>query len=117
MDPRLALTVRTEIRCCEVNQMLEGKSIALIIFTALNALGVGFLLYVLVQFWKEEHKSKEARRRASQLSVHGAEPGVIVVTAPVPSRTPRQDTRLIRFPVRGETGQRRGDETVRHAIR
>jgi hypothetical protein len=97
--------------------MLEGKSVGLIIFMVLNVLGVGFLLYVLVQFWKEEHKSKSGTSRASALSVLSAEPGVFVVTAPIASGPPRENARLVRFPVRGESGQRRGDEAVRHAIR
>jgi hypothetical protein len=33
---------------------------AMVIFTALNGLGVVFLLYVFVQFWKEGHWPKKA---------------------------------------------------------
>jgi hypothetical protein len=97
--------------------MLEGKSISLLIFTALNALGVGFLLYVLVQFWKEAHKSNRGTTRASEPSAHGVAQGVFVVSAPIAAGTRHEDGRLIRFPVRAEGRQRRGDETVRRAIR
>jgi hypothetical protein len=38
----------------------------IIIFTAINGAGVVFLLYVLVQFWKEGHKASKAGSR-----VHG----------------------------------------------
>ena len=97
--------------------MLEGKSISLLIFTTLNALGVGFLLYVLVQFWKEAHKSNRAKSRPNELSVHLVEQGVSLLSSPLAEKTRRENGRLIRFPVRAKGRQRRGDETVRHAVR
>jgi hypothetical protein len=97
--------------------MLEGKSFGLLIFMALNVLGVAFLLYVLAQFSKEKHKSKTGKSHASKPSVYGAEPRVFVVAAPIASGTSRENTSLTRFPVRGESGQRPVDQAVRHAMR
>jgi hypothetical protein len=97
--------------------MIEGKSIGLVIFTVLNVLGVGFLLYVLVQFWKEGHRSKGVSRPPGQLSVYGQEQRNYVVNATIAAQQPRVDGRLIRFPVREQRGPLRGDETVKHAVR
>ena len=97
--------------------MYEGKSVGLIIFMTLNALGVGFLLYALVHFWEEARKSKRAASRGSELSAHGAAQSIFVASAPVAARTRGEDDRLIRFPVRGESRQQRGVKAVRHAIR
>jgi hypothetical protein len=36
----------------------EGDPIAMKIFLLLNGMGVLFLVYVLIQFWKEEHRTK-----------------------------------------------------------
>jgi hypothetical protein len=41
----------------------EGGPMAMIIFTMVNGLGVVFLLYVLVQFWKEGHRTKTPAAR------------------------------------------------------
>src|SRR5882762_4820459 len=68
---------------------------AMMLFTALNGMGVGFLVYVLAQFWKEGHRSKqsEARERVIEFSVKD-KPTVVVVTRPfsgglqVPARPP-----------------------------
>ena len=57
---------------------------AMLLFTALNGMGVVFLLYVLVQFWKEGHRSKNGGTR--QCAIEFAEenrPEVIVVTRPI----------------------------------
>jgi hypothetical protein len=89
--------------------MLEGKSIGLIIFTVINALGVAFLLYVLVKFWNEGHKSKGSARPTSELSVYGVEPRVFVVSAPLTPESCREDGRVIQFPVRGGDGEQHGD--------
>jgi hypothetical protein len=97
--------------------MLEGKGIALIMFTALNGLGVVFLLYVLVQFWKEGQMSKRARRQGSQHSMHRGLPRDFVVNASLAAQTRRQNGRLIPFPVRGPSGQQCGDEAMKHAVR
>ena len=37
---------------------------AMMLFTLLNGLGVVFLMYVLVQFWKEGHKPEKETARA-----------------------------------------------------
>jgi hypothetical protein len=57
---------------------------AVMLFTALNGLGVVFLLYVLVQFWKEEHRPMKPARggQVIELSVK-SKPTVLVVTHPV----------------------------------
>src|SRR5712671_5579494 len=108
MGRRLALIVRTEIGRCEVSKMYEVKSVGLIIFMTLSALGVGFLLYALVHFWEEAHKSKKATSRGSELSVREVAQSVFVVSAPVAAGTRLENDRLIRFPVRGESRQQRG---------
>jgi hypothetical protein len=89
--------------------MLDTKGMALMIFTALNVLGVGFLVYVLVQFWKEGHKSEGANRLRNRMSAYGARPKVVVVTAPITTETRRKDGRMIQFPVRVGNGQQHGD--------
>ena len=62
----------------------EGGSVAILIFTGLNALGVVFLLYVLVQFWKEGCRSTKPGTgdRAIKFSLKNR-PTVIVVTHPI----------------------------------
>jgi hypothetical protein len=57
---------------------------AMMLFTLLNGLGVVFLMYVLVQFWKEGHQSKQpaARDRVIEFSVKD-KPTVVVVTHPI----------------------------------
>ena len=54
---------------------------AMMLFTLLNGLGVVFLVYVLVKFWKEGHRSNEpdARDRVIEFSVRD-KPTVVVVT-------------------------------------
>jgi hypothetical protein len=54
---------------------------AMMLFTLLNGLGVVFLVYVLVQFWKEGHRSEQpgARERVIEFSVKD-KPTVVVVT-------------------------------------
>ena len=57
---------------------------AMLLFTGLNGLGVVFLLYVLVQFWKEGHRSNKpgTRDRVVEFSLENR-PTVIVVTHPI----------------------------------
>jgi hypothetical protein len=57
---------------------------AMMLFTLLNGLGVVFLVYVLVQFWKEGHRSEQpdARDRVIEFSVKD-KPTVVVVTQPI----------------------------------
>lgn len=40
----------------------EGGPTVMTIFLVLNGLGVAFLLYVLVNFWKEAHRSENNAR-------------------------------------------------------
>ena len=62
----------------------EEVQIAMMIFAVLNGLGVVFLVYVLVQFWKEGHRPiKPAMRdRLIEFPVKDS-PTVLVVTHPV----------------------------------
>ena len=57
---------------------------AMLLFTLLNGLGVVFLVYVLIQFWKEGHKPIEqaARDHAIECSLK-IKPTVVVVTQPI----------------------------------
>ena len=61
----------------------EEVQIAMMIFAVLNGLGVVFLVYVLVQFWKEGHRPiKPAMRdRLIEFPVKDG-PTVLVVTHP-----------------------------------
>ena|SRR5579862_8548754 len=85
---------------------------SLIIFTALNVAGIGFFVYVFVNFWKEGHKTRAAARSEADRS--GLKPisQVVVVCAPM-AVTPRRETsRLIKFPVRAGNRQQPGDESA-----
>ena len=57
---------------------------AMMLFTALNGLGVVFLVYVLIQFWKEGHRQMRPvpRDRAIEFSMEDR-PTVLVVTHPI----------------------------------
>jgi hypothetical protein len=57
---------------------------AMMLFTLLNGLAVVFLMYVLVQFWKEGHRSEQpdARERVTEFAVE-RKPTVVVVTHPI----------------------------------
>jgi hypothetical protein len=57
---------------------------AMMLFTALNGLGVVFLVYVLIQFWKEGHRPMRPvpGDRAIEFSVKDR-PTVLVVTHPI----------------------------------
>jgi hypothetical protein len=89
--------------------MLEAKTMGLMIFTMLNVLGVGFLLYVLVNFWKEEHKSTSTIRARSRESANNARPNIIVVRAPITVEGPPKDGGVIRFPLRSGAAQQRDE--------
>jgi hypothetical protein len=54
---------------------------AMLLFTGLNGLAVVFFVYVLVQFWEEEHRSKKlgARGKVIEFSTKN-KPTVVVVT-------------------------------------
>jgi hypothetical protein len=57
---------------------------AMMLFTLLNGLAVVFLLYVLVQFWKEGHRpTKPATRDRVIESSMKDRPTVVVVTHPI----------------------------------
>ena len=62
----------------------EGDQMAMTLFTILNGLGVVFLVYVLVQFWKEGHRQMRPvpRDRAIEFSMEDR-PTVLVVTHPI----------------------------------
>jgi hypothetical protein len=54
---------------------------AVMIFTVLNGLGIVFLLYVLVQFWKEQHRPMKPVERDKVVGFPMKErPTVLVVT-------------------------------------
>ena len=54
---------------------------ALVLFTVLNGLGVVFLVYVLVQFWNEEHRPKKPAMRGNVIEFSRENgPTVFVVT-------------------------------------
>jgi hypothetical protein len=57
---------------------------AMMLFTALNGLGVVFLVYVLIEFWKEGHRPMRPapRDRAIEFSMEDR-PTVLVVTHPI----------------------------------
>jgi hypothetical protein len=57
---------------------------AVLLFTVLNGLGVVFLLYVLVQFWKEERRPmKPAERNRVEAFPVKERHTVLVVTHPI----------------------------------
>jgi hypothetical protein len=85
---------------------------SLIIFTALNVAGVGFFLYVFVNFWKEGHKSRGGARSAGDRSGLKPVSQVVVVCAPM-GVSPRRDyNRLIKFPARAGNRQVSGNGSV-----
>jgi hypothetical protein len=56
----------------------------MLIFTGLNGMGVVFLVYVLVQFWKEGHRSRNRSTRQCAIEfLEENRPEVIVVTPSV----------------------------------
>jgi hypothetical protein len=57
---------------------------AMMLFTVLNGLGVVFLVYVLIQFWKEGHRPLESALRHKVIeSAEKDTPTVVVVTHPI----------------------------------
>jgi hypothetical protein len=71
------------------------------IFLVLNGIAVVFLLYVLVNFWKEGRRTAHGGVSSHPLqSMRGNNPEVFIVTGPleVAARRPGK-TSLIRFPV------------------
>ena len=73
---------------------------AMIIFLMLNGLGVVFLLYVLANFWKEEHRpNNSARKRAAEFGRRDWS-DVVVVTHPI-SHSAQGGLSVIPFQARG----------------
>jgi hypothetical protein len=71
------------------------------LFFVLNGIAVVFMLYVLVNFWKEGRRTARGGVRSHQLqSMRGSNPEVFIVTGPleIAARRPGK-TSLIRFPV------------------
>src|ERR1700730_3383457 len=61
-----------------------GAPMAIMVFTVMNGLGVAFLLYVLVQFWREEHRTMKPVGRDKVIGFPVKErPRVLVVTHPI----------------------------------
>ena len=69
------------------------------IFLGLNGLGVIFLMYVLVNFWREGHRPKENARRYAAEYVHRGWAEVHVVTHPI-SQSAQRGLSVIPFPAR-----------------
>jgi hypothetical protein len=60
---------------------------AMVIFTVVSGLGVVFLLYVLVQFWKEGHRTNRPAARDSAIEFERENrPTVVVVTHGISDR-------------------------------
>ena len=78
----------------------------IILFTAINGAGAVFLLYVLVQFWKEAHRStKTGSRRHGTFSRGANAPEVFVLRySPMPEGSGTRAP-LIHFPTRSEGTQ------------
>jgi hypothetical protein len=82
---------------------------AMTIFLVLSGLSVAFMLYVLVNFWKEGHRQPGSSWK------HSKEPGrrdwaeVVVVTHPI-SHAAHGGLSVIPFPVKGRGF---GDSTTR----
>jgi hypothetical protein len=117
IEPSKSAMAAQESSAEEGIDMLEAKGMALIIFTVLNILGVGFLLYVLANFWKEGHKPTGTIRAGRMMSMYDAGHKVVVARVPIGVEARRENDRLIRFPIPGGHGQQHGDRTVRSAIR
>jgi hypothetical protein len=77
----------------------EGAK-AMTIFLVLNGMAVVFMLYVLVNFWKEGRRTTHGGVRSYDFqSLHGSEREVFVVTRPLEFEVGRPGKRsLIRFP-------------------
>jgi hypothetical protein len=71
---------------------------AIAIFFALNGLAVAFLLYVLVNFWKEGHRSKNDSRASEAEDNWRDWADVAVITHPISSAA-QGGLAVIPFPV------------------
>jgi hypothetical protein len=73
---------------------------AMILFTALSGLSVFFLLYVLLQFWKEGRRSARHSTRSQAVEFSPkSKPTVVVVTRPLTHRV-RSGLSLVPRPAR-----------------
>jgi hypothetical protein len=80
---------------------------AMILFTALSGLSVFFLLYVLVQFWKEGRRSERQSTRGQVIQFSSkSKPTVVVVTRPISHRA-HTGLSLVSKPVRMNGAQER----------
>lgn len=68
------------------------------IFFVLIGMGVVFLLYVLVNFWKEGHRPKTAVQKSAVRSSLGKQAEVVVITHPI-SLSALGGISVIPFPV------------------
>jgi len=69
------------------------------IFLVLNGLGVIFLMYVLVNFWREGRRTKKNARRYAAEYGHRGWAEVHVVTQPI-SHSAQRGLSVIPFPAR-----------------
>jgi hypothetical protein len=70
------------------------------IFLVLNGIGVVFMLYVLVNFWREWRQMRRSAIRSNRPSVRfGRTQKVIVVTGPIRSETEKPAmSSVVQFP-------------------
>jgi hypothetical protein len=84
------------------------------IFLVLNGIGVGFMLYVFVNFWREGRQMRRSALRSNRLSAQfGNTQQVFVVTRAMGSGTEKPDTSsVVHFPSterRTNAGREKGD--------
>src|SRR6202022_2181524 len=74
---------------------------AVTIFLVLNGMAVAFMLYVLVNFWKEGRQTTHGEDRSNRRqSLHGSKPEVFVATRPLGLGAGRPSKHsVIRFPI------------------
>jgi hypothetical protein len=89
---------------------------AMLIFTVLNGMGVAFLLYVLVNFWKEGKRAKHpAARSYRSLSLDSAKSEVFVATRPLTFETDRSTEHpVIRF--HAQKGRPQEKQVARNSV-
>jgi hypothetical protein len=77
----------------------EGGPMAMFIFVLLNGVGVAFLLYVLVNFWKEGKRANyPGARSCGHLCMESTKPEVFVATHPLAVEPDRPNKHaVIRF--------------------
>lgn len=72
------------------------------IFLLLNSMGVVFMLYVLVQFWREGRRASRGAGECRMVALYRDMPEVFIMTRPVSriSRSERDRASVIPLPVR-----------------